>query len=113
MKAVLTANKDFQDIFYGSENPPHMWWDKFEVKLTNTFSVIDKNAGRQVHTDVMKFMMLNSKIRADFLVSMKIYINMQINMQPMVMTHTSTLSNYRNKVNQRHPTTIIPTRLVG
>ena len=46
-----------------------MWWDKFEVKLINTFSVIDKNSVRQVHTDVMKLRMLNSKIRADFLVA--------------------------------------------
>ena len=28
---------------------------------------------------------------------------MQINMQPMVIMYTSTLSYYRNTVNQRHP----------
>ena len=41
-KAVLTAEKDIQDIFYGGEKPPHMWWEKFESKFTNAFEVIDK-----------------------------------------------------------------------
>ena len=48
-----------------------MWWDKFEVKFTNAFAVIDKNSGRQVHTDVMKLRILNSKVRAGFLVVIK------------------------------------------
>ena len=80
-----------------------MWWDKSEVKLTNSFALIDKNAGRQVHTDVMKSSMLNSKIRSDFLVESKANIEIQMNMQPSVMKYKSTLSNYRKKVNQRHP----------
>ena len=42
-KAVFTAEKDIQKHFCGGENPPHMWWGKLEVKLTNAFSVIDKN----------------------------------------------------------------------
>ena len=70
-----------------------MWWEKIEVKLTNAFSVIDKNSGCQVHTDVMKLRMLNSKIRADLLVEMNTNIDMQMNMKPMVMTYTSTLYN--------------------
>ena len=70
-----------------------MWWDKFEVKLTNDFAVIDKNIGRQVHTDMMKLRMINSKIRSEFLVTMKTNIDMQMNMQPMVMTYKSALSN--------------------
>ena len=77
------------------------------------FALIDKNAGRQVHTDVMKLRMLNSKIRAYFLVAMKTNIEMQINMQPMVMTYTSTLSNDRNTVNQRHPNTNNPNNARG
>ena len=40
-----------------------MWWDKFEVKLTNAFAAIDKNAGCQLHTDVMKLMIPNIKIK--------------------------------------------------
>ena len=72
---------------------------KFEVKLTNAFVVIDKNVDPQVHTDVMKLSMLNSKVRADILVEIKTNIKMQMNMQPMVMTYTSDLSNYHNIVN--------------
>ena len=79
-----------------------MWWDKFEVKSTYAFVVIDKNTGHQVHTDVMKLRMLNSKVRADFIVAMKTNIDMKMSMQPMVMTYTSALSNYRNTVNQKY-----------
>ena len=39
-KAVLTSKKDIQEIFYGGENPPHMWWEKFEVKLTNALHLL-------------------------------------------------------------------------
>ena len=35
-------------------------------------------------------------------------IEMQMNIQPVVMTYTSTLSNDRNTVNQRHPNTNNP-----
>ena len=109
-KAILAAERDLQELFYGGEKPPHMWWDRFEVRLTNAFAIIDKDAGRQVHTDEMKLRMLNSKVRADFLVAMKTNIEMQMNMQPMQMTYESALSNYRNTVNQRNPTPTNPTR---
>ena len=95
--------KTFKIFSTEVKKQPHAWWDKFEVKLTNTFSVIDTNAARQFHTDVIKLRMINSKLRADFLVAMKTNIEMQINMQPIVMIYTSTLSNYRNTFNQRHP----------
>ena len=42
-KSVLTVKKDIQELFYRGENPSHMWWDKFEVKLTSAIPVIDKN----------------------------------------------------------------------
>ena len=87
-----------------------MLWDKFEVNLTKAFAFIDKNLGRQVQTDVMKLRMLNSKIIGDFLIAMKTNILVQINMQPMVMTYTSTLSNYRNTANHRHPNTNNPNK---
>ena len=76
-----------------------MWRNKFEVKLTTVFAVIDKNSGRQVHTDAMKLRMLNSKIRSEFLVATKTNINMKTNIQLMVMTYKSTLNNYNNTVN--------------
>ena len=70
-----------------------MWWDKFEVKLTNNLSGIDKTAGRQFNTDVIELRMFNSKVRSDFLVAMKTKIDIQMNMQILVITYTSDVSN--------------------
>ena len=44
--------------------------------------------------------MLNSQVQADLLVTMQKNIETQSNMQAMVMTYTSDLSNYLNTVNQ-------------
>ena len=63
-----------------------MWWDEFEVRLTNAFSAIDKEENRVVHTDKMKLRLLNKKIKADFLITMKTNIEMQMNITPMTMT---------------------------
>ena len=90
-----------------------MWWDKFEVKLDNAFSVIDKNAGCKVYTNVMKLRMLISKIRSDFLVAIKTNIEIQMNMKTMIVTYKSNLSNYRNKVNQIHPNANNPNKTRG
>ena len=60
-KATLKAETDLQDLFYAGEKKPHMWWDEFEVRLTNAFALVDKEAGRQVHTDEMRLRMLNKK----------------------------------------------------
>ena len=102
-RATLSAESDLQDMFYAGEKPPHMWWDEFEIRLTNAFAVVDKEAGRQVHTDEMKLRLLNRKIRADFLSTIKTHIEMQMTMVPMVVTYASALTNYRNVVHQRFP----------
>ena len=96
---MLTAEKDIQYIFYRGGNPPHMWWDKFEVKSTNNLVGIDKTAGRQFNTDVIKMRMFNPKVRSDFLVSMKTKIDIQINMRLLVITYTFAVSNYCNTSN--------------
>ena len=80
-----------------------MWWDEFKIRLTNAFAVVDKEAGRQVHTDEMKLRLLNRKVRADFLSTIKTHIKMQMTIIPMVITYTSALANYRNVVHQRFP----------
>ena len=95
-KSMLATECDIQELFYAGEKPLHMWWHWFEVRMTNAFA--------QVHRDEIKLRMLNSKVKADFLVAMKTNIEMQMNMQPMVMTYSSALANYRNTVSQRHPT---------
>ena len=76
-----------------------MWWDEFELRLTNTFANLDKNADRQVHKDTMKIRMLNIKIKADFLSNMKTNIQMEMNEVPCTMNYNnSALANYRNTV---------------
>ena len=76
-----------------------MWWDKFEVKLTNNLSGIDKTAGRQFNTDMIKMRMFNSKVRSEFLVGMKTKIDIQMNMELLVITYTSDVFNYCNTSN--------------
>ena len=39
-----------------------MWWDLFEVRITNLFALIYKDAVRRVHNDEMKLRMLNNKV---------------------------------------------------
>ena len=100
-RATLSTEADLQDMFYAGEKPPHMWWDKFEIRLTNTFAVVDKEAGRQVLTDEMKVRLLNKKVRADFLTTITMHIKMQMTMVPMVVMYASAFANYCNMVNQR------------
>ena len=102
-RATLSAEADLQEMFYTGKKPPHMWWDEFEIMLTNAFAVVDKEAGRQVNMDEMKLHLLNRKVRADFLSTIKTHIEMQMTMVPMVVTYTSALANYRNVVHQRFP----------
>ena len=61
-KAITTAERDLKDLFYLGEKRPHMWWDEFEVRLTNAYAIVDKNAGREVYTDEMKLRTLNEKV---------------------------------------------------
>ena len=77
-----------------------MWWDKFEIRLTNAFAIVDKDAGWQLNTDESKLHLLNKKVRADFLTNMKTAIEMQMSATPMTTIYSSALVNYRNTVNQ-------------
>ena len=80
-----------------------MWWDEFETRLTNAFATINKDAGRPVYTNKSKLRMLNNKIRADFLLTMKTSIDMEMNKVPMTMTFDLAMTNYRNTVNVKFP----------
>ena len=61
-KAIVSAEKDLQDFFY-----------------------VDKDANCIVHTDDSKLRLLNHKIHADFLVTMKTSIQMEMNKTPRSM----------------------------
>ena len=50
-KAVLADENYIQELCYVGEKKSHMRWDEFEIRLTNTFAIFDKDTGRQVHTD--------------------------------------------------------------
>ena len=60
-KAVLEAENDIQELYYEGEKKPHMWWDEYEIRLTNAFAIVDRDAGRHVHTDKSKLRLLNEK----------------------------------------------------
>ena len=64
------------------------------------FAVIDKYAGIEVHMEKMKIRLLNSKVKAEFLVSTKTDIDMQMHMVPMAMNYAPALVNDRNTLNQ-------------
>ena len=102
-KALIKAEKDLNDLFYTGEKRPRMWWDEFEVRLTNAFATIDKDAGRAIYTDDGKLRKLNQKIRADFLVTMKSQVQMEMTKVPSSMNYNLALSNYRNVVNDKFP----------
>ena len=102
-RLLQTAEKDIQELFYLGEKYPSMWWDEFETRLTNAFAIIDKDAGRRVYTNDAKLRMLNNKIRADFLLTMKTSIDMEMNKVPMTMTFEAAMRNYRNTVQAKFP----------
>ena len=35
--AVTAVQAD--KVFYSGEKKPHMWWDEFEIQLTNAFNI--------------------------------------------------------------------------
>ena len=78
-------------MLHVDEKKSHIWWDRFEIHLTNAFSILDRNAGCQVHTDEMKLLLLNKKVRAYFLTIMKTNLEMQMNMVPINIAYSSAL----------------------
>ena len=84
-----------------------MWWDLFEVRITNLFALIYKDSVRRVHNDEMKLRMLNNKVKTDYLVTIKTNIEMQMNMVPTNITYSVALANYRNTVNQKFSNTAV------
>ena len=63
-KAILSADNNIQEVYYAGKKKPHMWWDEFEIRMTNAFAIDDKDVGSQVHTDKSKLRLLNKNIRS-------------------------------------------------
>ena len=92
-KEVLPAQNYIQELYYASKNKSHMLWDEFEIMLTNEFVIVDKDAGRQIHTDESKLCLINKKLRSEFLANVKITIEIQMSATPMTMTYSYALAN--------------------
>ena len=80
-----------------------MWWDKFDIRMSNKLEIFNKDVGRQVHTDELKLRLLNNNICDKFITVIKATIDMQMSVTPMIMTYYYPIANYRNTVNQRFP----------
>ena len=97
------AEKDIESLHYGGEKKPYMWWERFELRLTQAFATMDKIEGRNVYSDGRKLRMLQKKVNADFLQTTKDYINGEMNKTPMTYTYAEALASYKSKVNQKFP----------
>ena len=64
---IVKADKTPEDLFYGGEKKPHMWWEKFERLLNDAFLTYDRREGRIDHSDVMELRILTRKVNAGFL----------------------------------------------
>ena len=38
---IVKADKTLQDLLYSGEKKPHMWWNEFEIQLTDAFNTYD------------------------------------------------------------------------
>jgi hypothetical protein len=63
---IREADEVLKTLFYAGEKPPHMWWSRFEKRLTRAFNAYVKREGRIVHSDSMKIRMLVGKIKGKF-----------------------------------------------
>ena len=102
-KAIVKAENDISNMFYSGEKKPHMWWEEFETRLTVAFATLDKEEGRAVHSDVSKLRLLNRKVKADFLETVRTSIELELARTPMTMTYNTALATYRNAVNRKFP----------
>ena len=100
---IIEAETTLTDLFYSGERFPHMYWEKFEQRLTHAFTVYAKVEGAHVHSQNMKLRILINKIKADFLVHTKAGINIELTKIPMSMTYEQALATFRNEVNRKNP----------
>ena len=43
-----------------------MWWDEYEIKVTNAFDAINKYEGHNVYSNNMHIRILNGNVKANF-----------------------------------------------
>ena len=99
---IHEAEAIIQDLYYSGEKYPHMYWEKFEQRLTHAFTTCEKVEGN-VYTQNMKIRKLLQKIKADFLAPSKAGLNIELTKVPMTMTYDRALAIFRNEVNRKNP----------
>ena len=100
---IFKSDKIIQDLFYSGDKNPHMWWDEFEIQLTDAFNTYDRLEKRSVHSDNQKLRMLNIKINAGFLQATKSYINLELARTPVNLSCDDVLAAFINQVNKKYP----------
>lgn len=100
---IHEAETILQDLYYSGEKQPHMFWERFEQRLTYAFTTYAKVEGPDVYTQNMKLRTLLHKIKADFLVPTKAGLNIELTKRPMTMTYDRALAIFRNEVNNKNP----------
>lgn len=100
---VTNAEKTIRNLQYKGENPPYMWWTKFEQLLMKAYAVIDTDAGHRVYNNAQQLRTLQNKIHCDWLASHKSAIDADIARIPMTMTFPTAMTIYRNAVNRKYP----------
>ena len=101
--SIVNAQQTLNKLFYGGEKPPHIWWDKFEQELLKAYAIIDKDAGRQVHTDDYKLRDLQAKIQPEWLSTAKAAVQLEIAKVPPGIDFATALRLYRNAVKEKYP----------
>ena len=100
---VTKADRYLDSLYYNGEKRPHMWWERFELLLNETFTIYNKREGRVVHSEDMKLRILCRKVTADFLQVAKSAIQLQLAQVPLTITYDDALTTFRNAVNAKFP----------
>ena len=102
--SVLEAEETIRSLHYSGEKKPHIWWDKFEKKLTFACTIMDKKERMTVYSDKLKLRMLAQKINMEFLLSIKSTVNVELTKLLVTMIYNQALMTFRNEVNRTsHP----------
>ena len=99
---IHEAESIIQDLYNSGEKYPHMYWERFEQRLTYAFTTCEKVEG-SVYTQNMKIRKILQKIKADFLAPSKAGLNIKPTKVPMTMTYDRALAIFRNEVNRKNP----------
>lgn len=71
---------------------------KFEMRIINAFSIIDKDYGYSVYPDLAKLRILQRMVRCDSLKTIKATISYQMSIEDRSIDFSTALVNYREAV---------------